>query len=377
MSRRVLITVGEVSGDRNAAQFAQRLMELAPDCRIDGLGGPAMRQAGVTVHHDTVSRSAMGLRALLRAVEVKRLLNWTTEYYQKTPPDLHVCVDSWAMNCHFAMLAKRFKIPVLYYIAPQAWASRPGRVKKMRKCVDELACILPFEQQWFASRGVPTRFVGHPLFDHVAPIVVAAEKPLGYPPVVGILPGSRKSIARHNFPRQLDVAALLAAEIPGIRFLIATTPNTDAIVREELAHRNLTTNFTVELDGFDHLVPQCDLCLTVSGTATLHVAAYNIPMIIVYRGSWLAWNLLGRWIISARTFGMVNILSPDGRHIAPEFIPWNGSVKPVADCALDFLANPAKLIDQRRRLVGMIAPLAAGGASRKTAELALELIGRE
>ena len=385
MPRRVLITVGEVSGDRNAANFARELKKLDPAIIIDGLGGNSMREADVNVHHDTVSRATMGLRAFLRAAEVRRYLAWTRHYYRTTPPDLHVSVDSWTMNCHFARIAKKTGKPVLYYIAPQAWASRPGRVKRMRRDIDCLACILPFEQEWFSSRGVNATFVGHPLFDHLSMRVDASTTKSFDPtaPVIGILPGSRRGIVRNNLPSLLDAAAIIRREFPGTRFLIPTTQNADEVVRKILIERAgagaSTGGFTATLDAFDEMVPRCDLCLTVSGTAALHVAAHNVPLIVVYRGSWVLWNLIGRWLINARTFSLVNILANGGRigagpKIAPEFVPWHGPAEPVAQCAIDYLRHPEKLAEQRRRLFEMIEPLATAGASKKVAELAMELM---
>jgi lipid-A-disaccharide synthase len=402
MPRRVFITVGEVSGDLHAAALVRELRKLEPETIFDGLGGPAMRAAGVNVHHDTVSRSTMGLRALLKFFEVRRLLKWTEKFCRDNPADLHVCIDSWAMNWHFARLAKRLGKPVLYYIAPQAWASRPGRARAMKACVDQLACILPFEEEWFSSRGVKTTFVGHPLFDHVQ-----RRPPMPHEGfIVGLLPGSRKGIAGMNFPRLLEVAQIIRREMPEVRFVVPTTANTEAVVKEELSRRKYSPSpgnpgegrgegiqeyqqadvgphpnplpdyrergpeINIVRDAFDEVVPDCDLCITVSGTATLHTAAHNVPMIVVYYGGWLAWNLIGRWLINARTFAMVNILSPTRKHIVPEFIPWNGSVAPVTRCALEFLRSPKKLAEQRRLLAEAVAPLAQAGASRKVAELA-------
>ncbi|HUB23875.1 MAG TPA: hypothetical protein VL992_00500 [Tepidisphaeraceae bacterium] len=414
MPRRVFITVGEISGDLHAANFVRELRKLEPDIVVDALGGPNLRDAGATVHYDTVSRATMGLRALLKAFEVRRLLKWTEDFCRKNPADLHVCVDSWAMNWHFARLGKRLGKPVLYYIAPQAWASRPSRAKAMKACVDRLACIVPFEEEWFGSRGVPTTFVGHPLFDEVSLRPAAKHDGL----IVGLLPGSRKGIAKNNFPRLLEVAKRILSEVPGVRFHVPVTESTEQIVRNELSMRGFTPSpgtpgegwgeglqkskpsgsstvvqsphpnplpeyrergqetFFVERDSFDDLVPDCDLCITVSGTATLHVAAHQVPMIVVFYGSRLAWNLIGRWLISARTFAMVNILSPTGQRIVPEFIPWNGPVEPVGQCAIDLLRSPGKLAEQRKLLAQTLAPLAQSGASRKAAELARQLMDK-
>jgi lipid-A-disaccharide synthase len=374
MPPRVFITVGETSGDAVAADLVRALKQLNPQIIIEGLGGPAMKSAGATIHHDTVAHAAMGLRAFLRAAEVKKLLAWTRDYYRKTPPDLHVCVDSWTMNCNFAKLAKELGKPVLYYVAPQAWASRPGRVKRMKKYIDRLACILPFEEEWFSSRGVPTQFVGHPLFDRLPPTASHPKEFSPDAPVIALIPGSRRSIAKNNFPPMLDVAQQIIHAFHNVRFLIPTTDNTDAIIRAELTRRDLSNHFQVELNAFDELIPQCDLALTISGTSTLHVAAHNVPMLVVYRGSRLLWNLLGRWLITARTFAMVNILSGHDQHIVPEFIPWYGSPEPVAHAALEFLRHPAMLTQQRKALAEMIRPLSTAGASKKVAEMAMELM---
>ena len=241
MPRRVFITVGEVSGDRHAANFVRELRALEPDVIVEGLGGEAMRAAGVAVHQDTVRRSAMGLKAVLRAVEVRSLLKWTGRHFRASPPDLHVCIDSWSMNWHFARLAKGAGARVLYYIAPQAWASRPGRVKRLRRYVDRLACILPFEEEWFRRRGVEATFVGHPLFDHLP---ASRPPPAGEafsrrPPVIGLLPGSRRGVAKDNFPPLLDVAEHVRRSFPSATFLVPTTRNTHGVVADELSRRQV------------------------------------------------------------------------------------------------------------------------------------------
>jgi lipid-A-disaccharide synthase len=225
---------------------------------------------------------------------------------------------------------------------------------------------------------VNATFVGHPLFD---------ELPADHghhngdrfptrPPVIGLLAGSRKSEAEANFPHQLAVAERIKQLFPEARFLVPTTPATDPVVRTEIARNPQWTSSIIEqaVDAFDTLVPQCDLCITVSGTATLHVAGHSVPMIVVYRGNPVLWHLLGRWLIKTRTYSLVNLLSDFHEHIVPEFIPWYGSNEPVAAHAIGMLQTPSKLHDQQRRLRHLIQSLDKPGASMNVAKMALEMM---
>ena len=384
--KRVFITVAEVSGDRHAAQLVRALRELDPSIQIEGLGGPEMRDAGATIHRETVSNAAMGWRGALRAAEVWKLLRWTKRHFAENPPDLQVGVDSPSMNFHFAKLAKAHNVPVLQYVAPQLWAWREGRMKKLRRWVDHVACILPFEEPYFRSHGVSASFVGHPLFDELPPHREPQPTSHRFPnrPLhVGILPGSRRSVAAANLPGLVEAAAHLWNAFPDATFLVPTTAATDEIVPQILkdrAPRAMRASFTVGRDAFDEMVPRCDLCLTVSGTATLHVAGYNVPMIVVYHGNPVLWNALGRWLVRIPTRTLVNLLAAgpsatSGQHVTPEFTPWYGSAQPVADLALDYLRHPEKLQAQRRKLADLVRSLDRPGASMNVAKIALRLMG--
>lgn len=374
MARRVFITAAEVSGDRHAGQLALALRRLDPEVLIEGLGGSEMEAAGVHLLHETVGKASMGLRALLRAREVFRLLRSTRRHFLEHRPSLLICVDSWAMNRHFAALAKKMRIPVLYYISPQVWASRPGRVKVMRRLVDHVACILPFEQQYLRDRGIKATFVGHPLFDELPPGATTRHSNRGQGlrnPLIGLAAGSRRTVARQNAPRLMEVADHIRAHIPTACFVSPTTSATHAIVQQAAQGRDYVR---VEQDVFDRVIPDCDLCITVSGTATLHIAAYNVPMVVVYYGHPLAWHLLGRWLIKTRTFALVNLLNEDRRPIVPEYIPWNGPVDAVVHEALGLLQRPDKSARQREALARLVASLDHRGASENTARLALGLM---
>lgn len=384
MPRRVFITVAEVSGDQHAAELVRSLKRLDPQIEVEGLGGPLMRQAGVIIHHETTGRAAMSWQAATRTWEMWRLLRWTKQYFDRSPPDLLICVDSFAMNFHFAKAARRRGIPVLDYIAPQLWASREGRMKKLRAAVDRVACILPFEEAYLRSHGVKATFVGHPLFDELPPHRQEEEQER-FPQraaVVGLMPGSRKMEAVQNFPHLLDVAGQILRIFPDASFVVPTTAATDPVVREQMQklrdggsqEQELAGRVECELDGFDRLVPRCDLCITKSGTSTLHIAGHGVPMIVVYRASRVLWHLLGRWIVKTRTFSLVNLLSNRAEPIVPEFIPWYGSNLPVAREAIEHLRRPEKLQAQRKRLEELMRRLDRPGASMNVARLAMEIM---
>jgi lipid-A-disaccharide synthase len=220
---------------------------------------------------------------------------------------------------------------------------------------------------------VNATFVGHPLFDELP---ADRSLPPGprfpqRPPVIGIVPGSRRGEVKANLPHQLDVAKQIAAAFPGSRFLIPTTSAADAIVRELCASSGL--NLEIALNAFDQLIPQCDLVLCKSGTSTLHVAAWGIPMIVVYRLNPILWHGVARWVIKSKKIALVNILAGN-IDLVPEIVPWHGSNRPVADLAIAMLRDPRQLAEQRGRLQKLIATLDRPGASMNAAKIAIEMI---
>lgn len=400
LSKRVFITVAETSGDNNAASLVTALRSLDPTIQIEGLGGPKMAAAGVKIHFETTARAAMTLHAIGRAREVWRWLKWMKAEYARAKPDLHICVDSSGFNLHFAKVAKSFGVPVLYYVAPQLWASREGRIKKVRAYVDRLASIFPFEAKWYQDRGVNAQFVGHPLFDSLPAnrLELSATPPRfpDRPPVIGIVPGSRKSEVRANLDPLIHVAYAIAEQVPVAEFLIPTTVSahtevmlgtmmrtrTDVEVDERsflcespqsTEHGKRIVRFRGEVDAFEKFIPQCDLVITKSGTSTVHIAGYGVPMIVVYRINRFAWHLVGRWLVKTKKIAMVNILAGQ-TDLVPEFIPWYGGVDTVADCAIELLRSPEKLADQRRKLIELIDPISKPGASMNVAKIAMEMM---
>jgi lipid-A-disaccharide synthase len=373
--RRVFITAAEASGDQHAAELMRSLKRLDPTIEFVMLGGPRMEAVAGdgSMLEDTVSDAAMGWQGALRALEARRWFILLRNAYCGWRPDLHICVDSSAINLPFAKLAKSFGVPVLYYIAPQLWASREGRMKKLRAHVDRLACIFPFEEKYFQDHGVDATFVGHPLFDQLPPKRDRSNGPWfpDAPPVIGIVPGSRRGEVKANLPHLIDVMTRIKSQFPDVTYLIPTTSAVDALVREMLRPHALQQ--VIEKDGFNTMMPSCDLVITKSGTSTVHVAAWRVPMIVVYRVNPILWHGAARWLLRTKKIAMVNILAGQ-TDLVPEFIPWYGSNAPVADCAIDMLRHPQKLIDQRNKLGELMKTLDRPGASLNVAQMALSLM---
>jgi lipid-A-disaccharide synthase len=390
MIRRVFLSVGEASGDQHAAFLIREMKAMDRDLVVEGIGGPAMAAAGAMVHYDTVQGAAMGWRGALRYFELHRILKWGKHHFRQTMPNLLIVVDSWSMNWHWARMAHGMGIPVMYYVAPQMWASRPWRTKKLRRWVDRVACILPFEEKFFRDHGVETTFVGHPLFDEMTPHppTPAEERFPNRPPIIGVIPGSRSGVVKENFPNLLEVTDRILESFPKATFLVPTMPATHEVVRRILRERfasavaaeenaqGLETigAFTFGLHKFNDLVPRCDLCLTVSGTATLHTAVHEVPQVVVYRINPLVWHLFARWVINARVFSLVNLLNDGHQMLVPEFVPWYGSNTPVAEKALEFLQHPETLATHREQLRKIISTLNRPGASRNAARVAMDLM---
>lgn len=389
----MFITVGEVSGDNHAAGLVASLKRLDPALTIDAVGGPAMAAAGAVIHQETTKKAAMSFHAVKRVAEIRRLEQWLRARYATvaTRPDLHICVDSSGFNLRFAKLAKAAGVPTLYYVAPQLWASREGRIKQVRACVDRLACIFPFEETWFRERGVNATFVGHPLFDQLPADRFERISTTCYPdrpPVIGVVAGSRRSEVKENLPPLIEVMRRIKAQYPGTRFNLPTTPGGHEPTVSILEAAGILPNAahgskvdrpdwlecSVEQNLFDYLIPQCDLVLCKSGTSTVHVAAYGVPMVVVYRISTILWQAAGRWLIKTPKIAMVNILAGN-IDLVPEFIPWNGDPAPVADAALALLASPDKLADMRKSLLELVKPLDRRGASDNVADLAIDMLG--
>jgi len=334
-----------------------------------------MAEAGCWPIHDMTRRSAMLLSAVGLIGRAVRVMRSSVRCVRRYPFDGAVVIDSPALHLRLAGRLRAAGLPVLYYIAPQLWAWGAQRIGRLRRRTDRVAVIFPFEKEYFTSRGVNATYVGHPLFDHlrreaVDPQKVKATRDGGHP-VIALLPGSRKHVAREVFPGQLEVARRIEQAYPSATFGVSVAnAQVGGVIADELARTPLTV--TQHAGRHTELIAAADLVLVASGTTTLEVAYHRKPMIVVYNASPLVYQLLGRWLIRSRHLSLPNILA--GREIVPEFMPYYTSTEPIADRALELLQDQAKANEMSAALAEVVEPLMSQDASGNVAQLLLEMV---
>ncbi len=337
-----------------------------------------MQAAGCLAIDDLTSKSAMLVGALRLLRHARRLMRQISRILAATPVDLAIVVDSPALHLPMAKRLRKAGCPVLYYIAPQLWAWAPWRIRPLRRRVNRVAAILPFEESYFRQRGVDARYVGHPLVEQLADYnrdhaLLATMRQAGSP-VVTCLPGSRSHVIQEVLPGQIEVARTIAEHHPRAVFLFAAADaRASAIIREFLPTDNL--NCRVEIGHLPEMLSASDLALCASGTATLEVACHGVPMIVMYNGSKWGYRLVGRHLITTPHLSLVNILA--GRRIVPEFMPYYDSTEPIAAEALDILANPARQEAIKTDLARIVNSLGTSRAAEQAARMAVEMIGSE
>jgi lipid-A-disaccharide synthase len=376
----VFLSVGDASGDLYAADFVRALSTLRPGSRFLGMGGESMRDAGVEIVVDQREIAVSGLLELLpdlhRIVGCWRRLSAAL---RATRPDLLVLVDSSGFNLPFARRARRLGIPTLYYVSPQAWAWRRGRIRKIAQRIDRLAVILPFETDLYARQGLAADFVGHPLIDRIDAGAVPRElarKQLDIAQearVVALLPGSRRGEIRHVLPLHLEVVAELHARDPRIRFVLPCAASLDRGSLEAMIHgRGLPESIDLTLvEGRAHEVLRAaDAALGKPGTSTLEAALLGCPMVVAARASRLtAWLL--RRLVKIDSYVMPNLIA--GERVIPEFLQEEARADAVADALLALLRGPARE-RQLEALRNVRQRLGEGGAAERAATIAAEML---
>jgi lipid-A-disaccharide synthase len=364
---RVLFVAGDLSGDQHAARVAACLKEERKDVEVLALGGPSLERSADRFLGDIVGQGVMGFWEPVKKLPwFYRLLNGVLKpALAAYKPEVVVPVDFFGFNRFTAREANRAGSRVFYFVSPQVWASRAGRIAELKKWVHKILVIFPFEEELYRRNGVPARFVGHPLLD-VVPEVSASDPPLRLEPVVGLLPGSRAAVVRRHLGLFLETADKLSQTVPGVRFVLFAAPSLSNDFYDGLLGRDVRRPYLLEIvrDEDYQWRSGLDLALTVSGTSTLENALLGVPMVAVYRTSWLTYGL-ARALVKVRHIAMPNVLA--GRGIVPELIQRDANPRLLAQLAEGLLKTPEARRKQRRELLSLREALGGPGAARRTA----------
>lgn len=372
----VMIIAGEASGDLHGSRLVAAMRERNSDLFFCGIGGQALRDAGVKIIVDASQLSVVGISEVFSKMPgLFRGMSVAKKLLKILKPDLLIIIDFPDFNLHIAGAAKKIGISVLYYISPQIWAWRPNRVKKIRKVVDRVAVILPFEEKIFKKHQIQATFVGHPLLDtHLFLEGSSVAKNTEDMPVVGFLPGSRDREIVKLLPVMLKSARILLERDKNIKFIVSVAPSikrkfVETIVEE---HRG-EYDFEIVSDTVENVLKRCRLAVVASGTVTLEAAIFGIPMIIIYKVSLLTY-WLGKMLVRSRVknFGLVNLIA--GREISPELLQSEVSSKKIANMVFKMLNDASGLEKTRNELLGIKDMLGGAGASKRVADIALNML---
>jgi len=375
-SDRIVLVAGEASGDLHGAALVEALRPRAPQLTFSGMGGLRMRRAGVHILADAGETAVVGVSELWEKRRALRAaLRTLRGHLAEVRPALLICIDFPDFNLLLARTARRLGIPVCYFISPQVWAWRRGRVRTIRRLVRKMLVLFPFEESLYRAAGVDVTFVGHPLLDALAtvPPRERCRERLGVADgvkILGLLPGSRAAEIRRHLPLLLDAAARIRAEKPDVTVVLGLSDTADrsavdAVVAQAQVPVQVVQGRTPEV------MRAADFLLAVSGTVTLEAAVLGTPMLITYRVGRLSY-WVGRMLIRVPFIGLPNLVA--GKAIVPELLQQDATAGRLAATALEILQSPDRHARMRAALAEVRRRLGEPGAVERAAREVLTLL---
>jgi lipid-A-disaccharide synthase len=364
---RLLISCGEPSGEFYAAELVAELRRRYPELEAIGLGGDRLAGENVRLLAHLKDLAVVGLFEVLSHLRrIKALFDSVVAEAARFRPDVAILIDYPDFNLRLARELKKLDIPVVYYVSPQLWAWRRGRIKDVRRDVAKMLVIFPFEEQIYRDASVPVAFVGHPLIDHVKPPEdrAAVARKLGLDasrPVVALLPGSRNKEVGFNLPPILGAVQLLREKRPDLQFVLAAAPHLRAHALQDAHAAGVTVMEGVTRD----VLSSARVAIVASGTATVETALTLTPMVVVYRLSALTYTL-GKPLLSVSNYAMVNLIA--GRVVVPELIQGDFTPARVTEETLRILDEGAPRTEMLRDLKEVREKLGKGGATAHAAD---------
>jgi lipid-A-disaccharide synthase len=364
-SRRIVLCAGELSGDMHAAHVVAALARTLPGCRVTGMAGARCASAGMDVRFEYRDYAVIGFTGILAGLpgfyRLERALRALID-----DADLFIAVDYPGLNLRLCDHARRRGKKVLYYIAPQVWAWGAGRLSRMRRSVDRVALVLPFETSIYRDAGIEAEFVGHPFVtDHELPAPLPDARRDG----LAVLPGSRTGEVRVMLPLFLNAAARVMERHPGLRVRVGRSPVVDPGVYEELARdAGVATQWE---DGASVVLATSRAAMVASGTATLEAALLETPLVVAFRTGAVNYALARR-LVRIPDVGLVNVML--GERVAPELVQGAATPDALAASVERLLDDTAYRDGMLRRFRGLRERLAQGAGSTRVAEMAAELL---
>jgi len=371
---RILISAGEASGDLYAGAVTRGIKQLDPETEVFGMGGDCLREAGGEVLFDIKDHSLMGFVEVLKKLpDVWKLRNAFIDLMEKRKPDVLLTIDYPGFNMRLAKLAKERGINVVYFIAPQVWAWRPGRAADVAKVTDKIACIFPFEYDLYKSYGADIEFIGHPLVDTVKPSLSRKEaeelagKRTGHPLIL-LMPGSREMEIQRLLPVMLGAAKILKQKRPELDFAI---PRAATIAKEILEDSIRQAGLDIRLiEGHNYdVMSVADFAIVTSGTVTLEAAMCGLGCAILYKSSPVSFWIAKR-VVKIPNIGLPNIVA--GRQIEPELLQDDCTPEKIAATTLELL-EAERFARLQRDLQEVKEKLGEPGAVKRVAELVLRM----
>ena len=372
----MMLVAGEASGDLHGAELAHELKKLNPQIDCFGIGGKNMRAAEVNTLIDCSELSVIGLFDVIKHIpSIFRTLKKARQMLTEYKPDLLVLIDYPGFNLRLAKTAKQLGIKVLFYISPQVWAWRQGRVRVIKRRVDHMAVIFPFEAEFYQKANVPVTYVGHPLANKVRPTLTLdeAQQTFGLDaaiPTIGLLPGSRKLEWQRLMPVILDSVKRIHAELGTVQFVLPQASTiSDEMIQHYLASINLPIK-VIKQQAYD-AINCCDALIVCSGTATLEVALLEKPMVVIYKGAALTAMVLRR-MIKIPFVALCNIVA--GQQVAKELLQNDANAEKITQEIVQLLSNKDYVSKIKTHLKQVKEKLGTANGSKNVAQLINKLI---
>ncbi len=372
--KRIFIIAGEVSGDTHAAGLLRELKELEPDMQVLGLGGPKMREVmGDGIEDWVETAGVVGLWEVVKMYGYfKEKMNAVLDSMLQQKPEAVILVDYPGFNLRLAKALRTggYKGRILYYISPQVWAWKKGRVKTMAKVLDLMICIFPFEKDFYEKSGLRTEFSGHPMVDRVVTLKREWKREPG---LVGWFPGSRLNEVRRLFPIMMDAAKAIKQTLPNTRFAVSAANETLAGYMRNMAdeHGMPEAKRWIEAGTVYDLMQRAEAGAVASGTATLEAACFGLPYTLIYNVSWPTF-VIGKLVVRIKHLGIINILAK--REVVKELVQGKLNANTLAKAAIDLLSNAAKRLQMQQELAEVVATLGSGGAYARAAQAVHECL---